>query len=50
MAVPLHNSEGGVVAAISVSQALSSRVRWNDTELLKSLKEAAFSIENDALS
>lgn len=50
MAVPLRNSNGTVIAAISVSQALSSRGLLNDPELLELLKEAALAIENEAFA
>jgi IclR family transcriptional regulator, acetate operon repressor len=50
MAVPLRNSAGTVVAAISVSQALSSRSRPKDPELLKMLAETAFEIEREAFA
>ncbi|WP_068076842.1 IclR family transcriptional regulator [Novosphingobium lentum] len=50
MAVPLRNSDGIVIAAISVSQALSSRGRVNDPELLEILMETALAIESEALA
>lgn len=50
MAVPLRNGAGTVVAAISVSQALSSRGRLGDSELLKMLTETASAIENQAFA
>lgn len=50
MALPLRNGRGAVIAAISVSQALSSRVRRNDPELLAILKETAANIESEAFT
>jgi IclR family transcriptional regulator, acetate operon repressor len=48
MAVPLRTSDGRVVAAISVSQALSSRRRLDDAALHALLTEAAHAIERQA--
>lgn len=48
MAVPLRRSDGKVLAAISVSQALSSRHRLHDTPLLAFLTETAEAIERRA--
>ena len=48
MAVPLRRSDGRVLAAISVSQALSSRHRMNDEQLLALLTDAARAIERQA--
>lgn len=48
MAVPLCRSDGKVLAAISVSQLLSSRRRLDDTSLLGLLTEAAQAIEQQA--
>lgn len=45
MAVPLRRSDGNVLAAISVSQAVSSRRRLDDASLQTLLKEAARAIE-----
>lgn len=50
LAVPLRNGDGAVIAAISVSQALSSPLRMDDTELLGELRETAAVIENDAFA
>lgn len=50
LAVPLRNSDGTVIAAISVSQALSSRNRLNDPELLQMLTETALAIESEAFA
>lgn len=50
MAVPLRRSDGKVLAAISVSQALSSRNRLHDTPLLALLTEAAQTIACQAFS
>lgn len=50
MAVPLRKCDGTVVAAISVSQALSSHGRLNDPELLEMLTETALAIENEAFA
>lgn len=50
MAVPLRNGDGTVVAAISVSQALSSRGRLNDPQLLEILAETALAIECEAFA
>lgn len=50
MALPLHNSAGTVIAAISVSQALSSRHRLDDPELLGLLMETARAIEREAFA
>ncbi|MEP7222614.1 MAG: IclR family transcriptional regulator [Novosphingobium sp.] len=48
MAVPLRKSDGKVLAAISVSQALLSRDRLDDAPLLALLTEAAQTIERQA--
>ena len=48
MAVPLRNSDGAVQAAISVSQALTSRHRVDDVRLLALLTKAAQTIESEA--
>lgn len=48
MAVPLRRSDGRVLAAISVSQALSSRGRLNDAPLRALLTETAQAIERQA--
>jgi DNA-binding IclR family transcriptional regulator len=50
MAVPLDKCDGMVVAAISVSQALSSRGRLNDPELAEMLTETGLAIENEAFA
>jgi DNA-binding IclR family transcriptional regulator len=50
MAVPLRNSDGTVIAAISVSQAISSRGRLSDPELLEMLIETVLAIESEAFS
>jgi IclR family transcriptional regulator, acetate operon repressor len=48
MAVPLRNGDGRVLAAISVSQALSSRHRLDDEPLRALLTETAGAIERQA--
>lgn len=48
MAVPLHRRDGKTVAAISVSQLVSSRHRLDDTSLLALLKKTAQDIERRA--
>lgn len=48
MAVPLRRGDGKVLAAVSVSQALSSRHRLQDTQLLALLTDAAQAIESQA--
>ena len=48
MAVPLRNGDGRVLAAISVSQALSSRKRLDDAPLRALLTETAQAIERQA--
>jgi IclR family acetate operon transcriptional repressor len=48
MAVPLRRSDGKVLAAISVSQSLSSRSRLGDAPLHALLTETAQSIERQA--
>lgn len=48
MAVPLRRTDGKVLAAISVSQALSSRSRLADAPLLTLVKEVAEAIERQA--
>jgi IclR family transcriptional regulator, acetate operon repressor len=48
MAVPLRRSDGRVLAAISVSQALSSRHRLDDAPLRALLTETATAIEHQA--
>lgn len=50
MAVPLRNGHGAVIAAISVSQALSTPLRMDDRELLGVLRETAAIIENEAFA
>ena len=50
MAVPLRNGDGTVVAAISVSQALSSRGLLSDPELLALLTETTSAIEREAFA
>lgn len=50
MAVPLRRSDGKVMAAISVSQALSSRHRMNDEPLLALLTDTAMAIESQAFA
>jgi len=50
MAVPLRTSDGRVLAAISVSQAIFSRGRIKDPELLEMLTETAAAIEREAFS
>jgi IclR family acetate operon transcriptional repressor len=50
MAVPLRQSDGRVLAAISVSQALSSRHRLDDSPLRNLLTETAHAIERLAES
>lgn len=50
LAVPLRRSDGKVLAAISVSQAVSSRHRLDDTPLLALLTETALAIENEAFA
>ena len=49
MAVPLCRSDGKVLAAISVSQAVSSRHRLPDAPFLALLTEAGQAIERQAL-
>jgi IclR family transcriptional regulator, acetate operon repressor len=50
MAVPLRRSDGRVLAAISVSQALSSRARIEDSPLQVLLNETARAIEQLAFA
>lgn len=50
MAVPLRRSDGTVLAAVSVSQAVGSRQRLQDMQLLALLKEAAHQIERQAFA
>ena len=50
MAVPLRRSDGRVLAAISVSQALSSRGRLDDAPLRALLTETAQAIESQAFA
>ena len=50
MAVPLRSGDGKVQAAISVSQAVSSRHRVDDARLLALLIEAAQTIERQAFA
>ncbi|WP_458732851.1 IclR family transcriptional regulator [Sphingobium xenophagum] len=50
MAVPLRRSDGRVLAAISVSQALASRHRLDDAPLLALLAETAQAIERQAVA
>lgn len=50
MAVPLRRSDGKVLAAISVSQALSSRHRLDNNPLLVLLTETAQAIERQAFA
>jgi IclR family transcriptional regulator, acetate operon repressor len=50
MAVPLRRSDGRVLAAISVSQALSSRGRLDDAPLRALLTETAQAIERQAFA
>ena len=50
MAVPLRRSDGRVLAAISVSQALSSRHRLDDAPLRALLTETAKAIERQAFA
>lgn len=50
MAVPLRRSDGKVLAAISVSQAVASRHRLPDTPLLELLQETARAIERQAFA
>ncbi len=50
MAVPLRKCDGTVIAAISVSQALSSPGRASDAELLDMLTETAMAIEKGAIA
>lgn len=50
MAVPLRRSDGRVLAAISVSQALSSRGRLDDVPLRALLTETAQAIERQAFA
>jgi IclR family acetate operon transcriptional repressor len=49
MAVPLRHGDGRVLAAISVSQAMSSRHRVPDALLLELLTEVAQAIERQSL-
>lgn len=48
MAVPIHNGDGTVLAAISVSQAESSKTRIGDVELLAMLRGCARRVESEA--
>jgi IclR family transcriptional regulator, acetate operon repressor len=48
MAVPLRNNDGRVLAAISVSQALTSRNRLDDAPLRNLMTETALAIEQQA--
>ncbi len=50
MAVPLRKGDGTVIAAISVSQAMSSRHLLNDHDLLEMLTETALAIEREAFA
>jgi IclR family transcriptional regulator, acetate operon repressor len=50
MAVPLRRSDGRVLAAISVSQALTSRRRLDDAPLRALLMDAAKAIERQAFA
>ena len=50
MAVPLRRSDGRVLAAISVSQALTSRRRLDDAPLRALLTETAQAIERQAFA
>jgi len=50
MAVPLRNSAGAVIAALSVSQEISPRGRLDDPELLGLLAETALAIESGAFA
>nr|MBP6380884.1 IclR family transcriptional regulator [Sphingorhabdus sp.] len=50
MAVPLRRSDGRVLAAISVSQALTSRRRLDDAPLRALLTETAHAIELQAFA
>ncbi len=50
MAVPVRRCDGWVLAAISVSQALSSRQRLDDALLLTLLTETAQAIESQAVA
>lgn len=48
MAVPIHNGDGSVLAAISVSQADSSRRRIGHVDLLAMLRDCARRVESEA--
>ncbi len=50
MAVPLRNGDGNVIAAISVSQLLSSPRLLRDPQLLEMLRETALKIEKKAFA
>lgn len=50
MAIPLRKGDGTVIAAISVSQAMSSRNLLNDPDLLEMLTETALAIEQEAFA
>jgi hypothetical protein len=50
MAISLRKSDGKMLAVISVSQALSSRNRLQDTSLLALLTEAAQALQRQAFA